>query len=683
MKVIRTNVRGPITINVVETERDLLGFRQFVIDNPHMGFDTETTGGFNWWDAPDNYGCRLAQFGNHDTAWVLPVEKGGPFVKAMKWALATAKRLAIQNRPFDLHVIESCFGVDPEPLVKKTWDTKLLAHLVDGRAIKEGGIGLKLENLVPHYIDPDTGAAVKKSMNTIAQDLNAQKEVVGFKARNKEKETLEFRFSDHPGLTKESLKAQGYSYIREWKEGIYGKVTKDTVWGKVPLDHEGYNLYAGMDPIFAFRLVHILLALIPRKSLHYGLVGWEHRLQWITYQMERTGYLLDQEYTKARIEELKVEEEKWKAVAAKWGVDLIGSADQIIAAMEAVGYKFTKDSKRTKPSKEHPQGQLSVDDSVLKSFDHPLTEAIVKAKSAQKKRKTWFENALNNVDRNGRVHVSINSCEARSARMTVTGAIAAQTLPAGTGYVRNAFLADAPDLDEQGNVVEEYVTATVDYSSMELMFLAAESGDKRMLKAYNEGEDLHNITAAGAFGMMGWDPNDKDSKHPKRKAGKGTNYTVCFGGGWNAVSTQWDIEEADARKAVNGFWETFPATKVLSNKYTDEARRNGFIYTATGRRILTDERRPYAGMNYRIQGTCRDITARGAIELDKRGFTKWLRLIVHDEFVFSFPKSRAEELTKQAAEIIQFVYKGLLIPADGEIGEQSWGSVIDKEGSKH
>ncbi|MFD5069178.1 DNA polymerase [Streptomyces sp. NPDC058369] len=669
MKVIHSNVRGPIRINVVETEEDLQGFREFVEANPFMGFDTETTGGFNWWDAPDKYGCRLAQFGNHDTAWVLPVEFGGVFVEAMKWALNKAKRLAAHNKPFDLHVIESCFDVDPEPLFKKMWDTKILGHLVDGRGIEQGGIGLKLEHLVPHYIDAGTGALIKGSMNEIAQDLNRQKEVVGFKARTKDKETLEFRFSDHPGITKEALKAQGLSYIREWKEGIYGKVNKDTVWGKVPLFHEGYLTYAGMDPIFAFRLVHILLPLIPRRSLHYGLIGWEHRLQWVTYQMERTGYLVDAEYTKLRIGELKEEEEKWKAVAAEWGVDLIGSSDQIIKALTGLGFKLTK---RTKPSKEHPKGQISTDDSVLQSIDHPLTEAILKAKSAQKKRKTWFEAAYDNRDRDGRVHASINSLQAVTGRMSITGAIAAQTLPAKTGYVRNCFLAD-----------EGHVTATVDYASMELMFLAAESGDKRMLKAYHEDEDLHSITAAGAFGLMGWNPEDKKSRHPKRDAGKGTNYTVCFGGGWNAVATQWNIEESDARAAVKGFWETYPATKELSNKFTEEARSKGFIYTATGRRVLTDEKRPYAGMNYRIQGTCRDITARALIELDKAGFTPYMRLPVHDEIVFSFPKDQAEELTKRAAEIMQFTYKGLLIPADGEIGGRSWGSVLDKEGSKH
>jgi DNA polymerase-1 len=670
LKTITADVRGPIKIFVVESPDDLPAFRAFVEANQDfLGFDTETTGGFNWWDAPDNYGCRLAQFGNHDTAFILPVEFGGVFVEAMKWALATVKRLAMQNRGFDIHVVESCFGVDAFSLIKKTWDTKLLAHLVDGRATKEGGVGLSLEDLVKHYVDDGLGARIKGSMTEIAKDLNSQKEVVGFKARDKAGETHEFRFSDRPGITKEGLKAEGYSYIREFKEGIYGKVTKDTVWGKVPLFHEGYNLYAGMDPIFAYRLKNILMPLIPRKSLAYGLIGWEHRLHWITYQMERTGYLVDIPYVKMRIEELKEEEAKWRAVAAEWGVDLIGSSDQIISALQGLGFKLTK---RTKPSAAHPKGQLSTDESVLSSIDHPLTEAILKAKSAEKKRSTWFENILKNVDREGRVHVSINSCQARSARMTVTGAIAAQTLPAGTGYVRHAFLAE-----------EGHVSATVDFASMELMFLAADSGDRRMLQAYREGEDLHNITAAGAFGPMGWDPADKEAKHPMRKAGKGTNYTVCFGGGKKAVHEQWGISLEDADKAVKGFWKTYPATKKLSEKCTNEAMRNGFIYTVTGRRILVDQDRPYAAMNYRIQSSCRDITARAIIKLDKAGFTPYMRLPVHDELIFSFPKERAEELTKKAAEIMAFTYKGLTIPADGEVGERSWGSVIEREDSKH
>ncbi|WP_240044704.1 DNA polymerase [Streptomyces alboflavus] len=614
LKVIRYPLRGqPIRINVAETKRDLRAFYEFVKANPVMGLDTETTG-LDWWNAGYGFRCRLVQFGNASEAWVIPVELGPPFVDAVKWALDKAELLAAHNRGFDIHVLEECFAISAEMLIRKTFCTKLLAHLVDSRARKEGGTGLKLEELVPHYICAEMGEKVKKSMTEIARRY---------------------------------------------------KVKKADIWPIVELFDDEFLLYAGMDPVFAFRLRQILHPKVPARSKQQGLIGWEHRLHWVTYQMERTGYLVDEEYVRRRIDELTEEEHHWKAVAAEYGVDSIGSNAQLVEVFTALGFKLTK---RTKPSTNHPQGQLAMDESVLTGIDHPLSEAVLKAKAAQKKRTTWFEAALNNRDSNGRVHATINSCQARSARMTVSGAIAAQTLPAGTGYVRHSFLAE-----------EDHVTVTIDFSSMELMFLAADSGDRRMLQAYKRGEDLHDITATQAFGPI----PEGEAHHPKRKAGKGTNYTVCFGGGWRAVSGQWGITEGDAKRAVKGFWEAYPATRRLANACSAEARKHGYIYTVTGRRILTDPKRPYAAMNYRIQSSCRDITARAVIKLHEAGFTPWMRLVIHDEIVFSFPKGRARDLGEEAARIMEFTYKGLLIPADAEIGERSWGSVLDKEDSKH
>lgn len=631
MKILNADIKGPVRIHVVETEEDLPGFYQFIKDNSNLGFDTETTG-LDWWNAGNGFHCRLAQFGNWDTSWVIPVELGEVFKQAARWALNQAKKLTAHNRGFDTHVSEADLGVDALMMAKKTLCSKILAHLVDSRAVKEGGIGLKLEELVPHYIDAEVGAAVKKSMVKIASRYKVEKLVNGV-----------------PKMV---------------------KCNKETIWPVVDLFDEEYLLYAGMDPIFAFRLTRILSELIPTKSLKAGLVSWEHRGQWITYQVERTGYLVDEPYTAARIEELKAEEVKWLAVVEQYGVENAGSNAQLIEAFQGFGVVLDEKNK-TKPTERHPEGQYKMDDSVLSSIEHPLAEAVIKYKSAHKKRTSWFEKILNSRDKNGRIHASINSLQARTARMSVTGAFPAQTLPAGTGYVRSCLLA------EPG-----HVSVAVDFSSMELMFLAADSGDKVMMRAYLNGEDLHSLTAAAAFGDMGWDPSGPD-KHPKRKAGKGTNYTVCFGGGWNAVSTQWDIEEKDAKAAVAGFWKAYPSAKVLKERCQGEATRNGFIYTVTGRRILTDDKRPYAGMNYRIQSSCRDITMRALMKLDKAGFTPYIRMIVHDEVVFSFPKDRAEELGTIAARLMEFTYKGLKIPADLEVGEQSWGSVLDGANSKH
>ncbi|MGK5496363.1 DNA polymerase [Streptomyces sp. URMC 125] len=620
---------SPVRINVVEGRDDLPLFQSFLERNPVLGFDTETTG-LDWWSP--NFRCRLVQFGNSKESFVLPVELGGPFEAAAVEALRKAKRLIAHNGVYDRHVAEVSFGIPLEELAPKTLDTKFLAHLVDPRSVKEGGPGLSLEDLTRHYIDPQVADEIKGSVARMARDLSKE---------------LEGEVYLGPGLDGEDV----------WIPAK--RISKDTFWKAVPLDHPGYNLYAGMDPILAYRLFHILLPKVPARSKKSGLISWEHRLAHVTSKMERTGYLVDREYVEARIEELLEEQRKYEEIAFSYMVENINSNAQLIKAFTDFGVRLTK---RTK------SGQFAMDDSVLQSIDHPLAEAVVKAKRANKWRATWFERALNGMDAEGRVHASINSIQARTARMSITGAIPAQTFPAGDGYVRHSFLAE-----------EGHVTASIDFGNMELRVLAAASEDPVMLDAFRRGDDLHNLTAIAAFGPM---PEGAE-KHPMRKAGKGTNFTVCFGGGWKAVHQQWGISPEDSKKAVQAFWDTYLGTKAFSEKLQRQARRNGYIYTATGRRLPVDEDRAYSALNYYIQSSARDITARAVIELDRAGFGDYMRLPIHDEIVFSFPREEAKELTREAARIMQFPFKGLLIPADGEIGERSWGSVLELEDSKH
>ncbi|MEU6765871.1 DNA polymerase [Streptomyces sp. NPDC046853] len=607
MKVLHYKVkRQSVRINVAETPWDLDRFIDFVEANPIMGFDTETTG-LNWWDSDRGFRIRLAQFGNGIESWVLPVEINPQFKAAAAWALRKARRLVSHNGTFDMHVSERTLGVTLEELAPKMLDTKVFAHLVDPRQVKEFGPGLKLEELVKYYIDATAADEVKGSMTQIAKRY---------------------------------------------------KVKKEVIWGLVETFDEEYLLYSGMDPIWAYRLLHILMPKVPARSKAKGLIAWEHRTAYVTALMERTGYIVDREYAEMRIAELKAEEKKWVEVASQW-VENVNSDKQLIAAFQSLGFKLTKKTKK---------GNLSMDSEVLDSIDHPLAEAVKKATKAAKWRKTWFEAAINGMDSEGRVHASMNTLGARTARFSISGAIAAQTFPAGDGYVRSAFLAE-----------EGHVTVSIDFGNMELRVMAAASRDPIMLKAFYADEDLHNITAIAAFGPM--KPGQK--KHDKRGAGKGTNFAIGFGGTWRAVTDGFGVPEEDAKRAVDAFWETYIGVGKFAEKLKDEARRTGYIYTATGRRLPVDRRRLYSALNYFIQSTARDITVRAILNLHAAGFTPYMRLPVHDELVFSFPKDRAEELTEKARLIMEFTFAGLLIPAEGEIGERSWGSVLDLEDSKH
>ncbi|MFJ8930629.1 DNA polymerase [Streptomyces sp. NPDC102364] len=591
----------PVAIHVVESERDLPAFEEFISRHRILGFDTETTS-LEWW--AEGFRCRLAQFGTGSETWVVPVELGPAYAEAVRRALRRLEWLVAHNGTFDLHVVEQMLGIPMEELAPKMWDTSLLAHLVDPRAVREKGPGLKLEELTKFYICEKTADEVKGSMKGIAKKY---------------------------------------------------KTTKDRIWSEVPLFDEDYLLYSGMDPALAYRLFQILYRLVPFLSRERGLIGWEHRLAHVTAKMERAGYLIDVEYAQMRCGELTDEQEKWEGVAKTFGVENPNSSQQLIEVFESFGLKLTK---RTKPSKNHPNGQLAMDDDVLTGLNHPLADAVIKSRKAGKWRKTWFERALNGRGPDDRVHASVNSLQARTSRMSISGSIPAQTFPSGDGYVRHMFLAD-----------EGHVSCSIDFGNMELRYLAAFSRDRTMLDAFLNGKDLHQITA--------------DAAGVPRKVGKMANFLTVYGGGWAALMEQASIDEGTARAVLNAFARTYPGVGAFGKKLADEARKTGYVWTATGRRLPVDPGKWFRALNYFIQGGSRDVTARALLKLDEAGFTPYMRLPIHDEIVFSFPEKDAPELAREAAKIMEFPVQGLLIPADAEIGRRSWGSVLELEESKH
>ncbi|MFC4501724.1 MULTISPECIES: DNA polymerase [Streptomyces] len=594
---------SPVDIRVVEAEADLRAFEDWISRHQIAGFDTETTG-LNWWDSDRGFRIRLAQFGNGSETWVIPVELGHAFEDAVRTALRRLRWLVAHNGTFDLHAVEACLHIPMEELAPKTWDTSLLAHLVDPRGVKEFGPGLKLEELVRFYLDQKAADEVKGSMTAIAKRY---------------------------------------------------KTTKDKIWALVDLFDEEYLLYAGMDPAWAYRLFQLLYKIVPWRSKERGLIGWEHRLAHVTAKMERTGYLIDVGYAEMRCAELSAEQEKWETVAKSFGVENPNSGQQLVEAFEALGVKLTK---RTKPSKNHPNGQLAMDDDVLSGLNHPMADAVIKSRKAGKWRKTWFERALNGRDSEDRVHASINSLQARTSRMSISGSIPAQTFPSGDGYVRHTFLAE-----------EGHVTATVDFANMELRYLAAFSRDPTMLRAFLNGEDLHQITADAA-GVI-------------RKVGKMANFLTVFGGGWAALMEQANVDEETARRVLQAFNETYPGVGAFGKSLAEEAKRTGYVWTATGRRLPVDPGKWFRALNYFIQGGSRDVTARAILKLSEAGFDDFMRLPIHDELIFSFPEKEACEMAREAVRIMQFPVQGLLIPADAEIGRRSWGSVLELEESKH
>ncbi|MFI6684942.1 DNA polymerase [Streptomyces sp. NPDC050485] len=593
MKIIDYKIKSDLVrINVVEDESDLPEFHRFVEANHNvLGFDTETDG-LSWWE--DGFRIRLAQFGNEHESYVLPTERGGQFredaIKAVGWV----KKLIMQNGTYDILCMDKVWGVKAETVFPRLLDSRIIAHLADSRGRKDGGIGHSLEELTRHYLSAEVADEVKGSMTAIAKEL---------------------------------------------------RVKKAEVWPVIPLDHEGFNLYAGMDPILAYRLAKRLKPQIPATARK--LLPYEHELAATCAYMVRKGIKADVPYVQERAHELAGTEAHFKDVAARLGLENINSPKQVGEAIVARGITITE---RT------PTGQPKVDDHLLKAhIDDPLCEAIYQGKRAAKAKSTWFDNALNNRDSGDRLHASINSIQARTARMSISGAIPAQTFPSGDALVRRGFIAD-----------EGMTVCAVDYKAQELRVLAALSGDKAMKKAFREGADLHQITA--------------DRAGVDRKTGKMAGFLTVYGGGWSALMSQAGVTEEIAKRAIDGFFEAFPRVHQYSEELQKEARRKGYIVTNTGRRLYVDRRRPYAALNYAVQSASRDVTGRAILRLHQAGYGPFMLLPVHDELIFQFPTEHALKATTKAAQIMKETMSGVLIDTDVSVYGKSWGCGYMAEG---
>jgi len=595
LRVIRHVVAGePVVIHRVETEEDLDRFRDFVRRNlKALAVDSEATGLDVF---SSGFRPRLVQFGTPREAWVVPVEHGGRFVEDVVKTLKGVEHLVLQNGMFDLQVFDRHFGVPLEESWKKVRDTQLIAKLIDPRPADKGGFGSSLEELTAQFIDADVAENVKGLMTKLAREH---------------------------------------------------KTTKAKIWEKVDLGHPEYNLYAGMDAILAARLIERLLPMVPSSARR--LIDYEHQVAEVCSYMERTGFLLDVDYTQRLSQHLQEEEEKWTTIAASYGCENVNSTDAVADVLESRGIRITE---RT------PTGKRKVDKNLLKDLmgqGDEFAKAVYEAKKARKWRTTWVDTFLSTRDENNRCHPSINTLQARTGRMSITG-IPAQTLPSGDWIIRRCFVADPGE-----------VIASVDYEAQELRVLAALSGDETMIQAFKEGADLHLMTAQAAFG-----PHvTKESK--ERKYAKTVNFGRVYGGGARTVAQQTGLDIQTAKKVVEAFDQRYPRVKQFSDQLAAMAARYGHVTTRTGRRLPVDPDRGYSALNYVIQSTSRDVTCRGILRLHEAGLTPHIRLPIHDEVVLSLPRDAAEEMAGQVGELMAMHMGPVHISTDPTVTGKSWG----------
>lgn len=419
------------------------------------------------------------------------------------------------------------------------------------------------------------------------------------------------------------------------------KTTKARIWAEIDLFHPEYLLYAGMDTVFTARVCSSLVRLLPDVSR--PLVPYEHKISEICSYIDRRGFLLDVKYSMELAGGWWKQQEALEAIAfTEYGVESVNSTEDVAEALEEMGVSMGRTE----------TGKRKVDKELLGRLieeGNELAEIVSEAKKLGKWRKTWVQKFLDSKDTDNRCHTFINPLQARTSRMSITG-IPAQTLPASDSLVRRCFVA------EPGHSI-----CSVDYQAQELRVLAALSGDRTMIQAFETNEDLHQMTA--------------DASQVTRKIGKMTNFLTVYGGGPKTLSEQANIDLPTAKRVLEGFSKTYPGVARYAKKLAGEAVRKGYIITPMGRRLPVDSSRSYSALNYMIQSSSRDVTCRALIRLHEAGFTPYLRLPIHDEIVASLPSEKANRGAAEIGRLMAEQMGPVLIGTEPEVGKRSWGSL--------
>ena len=353
--------------------------------------------------------------------------------------------------------------------------------------------------------------------------------------------------------------------------------------------------------------------------------------------MENTGFLID-------IEGIR-----------KYGDELEGRIaslrDEVI---REVGYEFNLNSPKQLgvalfetlglPCKKKTKSGYSTSADVLDSlkYESSAVANLLGYRALTKLKSTYCDGLAAAVSPDGRVRSVFNQTETRTGRIS-SSEPNLQNIPVRREegrQLRGFFIAR-----------DGYTLVDADYSQIELRVLAAVSGDRNMINAFNSGADIHTSTAAQVFGM----PEDMVTPQMRSRA-KAVNFGIVYGIGAYSLSQDIGVSFGEAKKYIAGYLSTYSGVDRYMKNAVESAKELGYAETLFSRRRPIPELRSSnaaersfgerVARNAPIQGTAADIIKTAMIRVYDRLRRELpegkLILQVHDELILEVPEKDRE-----------------------------------------
>lgn len=317
--------------------------------------------------------------------------------------------------------------------------------------------------------------------------------------------------------------------------------------------------------------------------------------------------------------------------------------------------------------------------------------------------KLFINSYLNLTDpETGRVYPSLSS-RLNTRRMALSTPNLSQ-LPkfGGSAYVRSFFLPDEDD----------HVIFSMDWSGIELVLIAEESGDERMLEIFGTlpHGDMHSLTCAGLLDMpMAELKALPDYKQKRNEIGKPANFGYWYSGGLGTVAKELGLTSEEMWDFVDKYRGTYPGAESWRIGTIQSAKEQGYVRLRDGHtRIRYESTYTWAeqmrgkfaaygptvekfgelvikkiatrsgnqSVNAKIQGGCGTLAKRSILKMvneviPQKQYRARFMFPVHDELVFSVARENVWDFMQDLWQVMcthPEVVKSVKLDASAAIG---------------
>jgi len=290
----------------------------------------------------------------------------------------------------------------------------------------------------------------------------------------------------------------------------------------------------------------------------------------------------------------------------------------------------------------------------LAEAGHALPRKILDWRQVSKLRSTYTEALPTYVNpTTHRVHTSYALAATSTGRLSSSDPNL-QNIPVRTEEgrkIRKAFVA-SPGMK----------LVSADYSQIELRLLSEIAEVPALRKAFQDGVDIHAMTASEMFGVP-----VKDMPAEVRRRAKAINFGIIYGISAFGLANQLSIEREEAGAYIKKYFERFPGIRDYMDETREFCRANGYVLTLFGRKCHYPDIKASnpsirsfnerAAINARLQGSAADIIRRAMMRMESElalaKLNAQMLLQVHDELIFEVPEGEVADTIPIVKSVMQ------------------------------